>query len=407
MTLSSPYPMPAGLSPIPEEQLDLRPDAQVDHDLLHPRPVSDEKNVWLFWDTGFAQMHGYAQRNVRTWHRRFSRQGWVVRVLDRVPGSPLNVENFLDVADPTVFPRAFRDGTLAGAYGAQHTSDLVRWPLLLRHGGVYVDVGLMPIGDLDRLWSETVGDPASPLEVLTFAMDGRHLTNYFLASGRDNALFLRCHRLLLELWAADGGKTTTDGMRDSPLLRDIPQLRTTTGFEEGGRTYSPAEVSDMLADYIIQGQAALLVMGLVDDEDGWDGPRYVREHVWASEYMESSQLVNQLTAWNGAKAFELMSLPVPREGEAESPEQQQAREIVEGCLQRSFAFKLAHGIIIRVLGPTLGSLWRANEGSDDVPGTYAHWLRYGMLHWRQKSLPERCGFNLDEPFKRGPLLRDA
>ncbi|KAK8066288.1 hypothetical protein PG997_013035 [Apiospora hydei] len=398
MTQPSPYPIPAGLTPIPEEQLDLRPDSEVDHDLLHPRPVSDEKNIWLFWDTGFAQMHGYAQRNVRTWHRRFSRQGWVVRVLDRLPDSPLNVANFLDVTDPAVFPRAFRDGTLAGRYGAQHTSDLVRWPLLLRYGGVYADVGLMPIGDLDWLWRETVGNESSPLEVVTFTMNGRDLTNYFLASGRDNPLFLRCHQLLLALWAADGGKTTTDGMCNSPLLRGVPKMARTLSFEEDGRVYGPDEVSDLLSDYIVQGQAAALVMGLVDDEGGWDGPRYVREHVWASDYMEASQLVNELTAWDGPKAFALMSLPLPREGkgeEAESEEQRQAREI------------LAHGLILRVLGPTLGSLWRANEGSDDVPGTYAHWLRYGMLHWRQESLPKRWEFEVVEPFKRGPLLREA
>ncbi|KAK8034321.1 hypothetical protein PG993_009316 [Apiospora rasikravindrae] len=402
-----PIPSRRGFPPIPEEQLDLRPDSEVDHDLLHPRPVSDEKNIWLFWDSGFAQMHGYAQRNVRTWHRRFSRQGWVVRVLDRLPDSPLNVANFLDVTDPAVFPRAFRDGTLAGTYGAQHTSDLVRWPLLLRYGGVYADVGLMPIGDLDRLWRETVGDGSSPLEVLTFTMDGRDLTNYFLASGRDNALFLRCHKLLLELWAADGGKTTTDGMCNSPLLRGVPKMARTLSFEEDGRVYGPDEVTELLSDYIIQGQAATLVMGLVDDEDGWDGPRYVREHVWASDYMEASQLVNQFTAWDATKTFELMSLTVPREGETESDGQRQAREIVEGCLQRSFAFKLAHGLILRVLGPTLGSLWRANKGSDDVPGTYAHWLRYGMLHWRQENLPKRWEFEVVEPLKRGPLLREA
>ncbi|KAK8100990.1 uncharacterized protein PG998_007605 [Apiospora kogelbergensis] len=404
-----PYPVPEGLHTIPEDQLDLRPDAEVDYDLLHPAPVADEKNIWLFWDGGFAQMHGYAQRNVRTWHRRFSRQGWAVRVLDRVAGSPLNVGEYLDVTDPTVFPRAFRDGTLAGSYGAQHTSDLVRWPLLLRHGGVYVDVGLMPIGDLDRLWRETVGDAASPFEVLTFTMDGRDLTNYFLASGRSNPLFLRCHKLLLELWSADGGKTTTDGMCNSPLLKDIPKMVRSVSFEEDGRVYGPDEVSVMLSDYIIQGQAATLVMGLLDEEDedgGWDGPRYVREHVWASDYMEASQLINVLTAWDGPKAFELMSLTLPRDGEAESDGQRQAREIVEGCLQRSFAFKLAHGLILRVLGPTLGSLWRANPGSDHVPGTYAHWLRYGMLHWRQESLPTRWDFAVVEPWKRGPLLRE-
>ncbi|KAK8030723.1 hypothetical protein PG990_000457 [Apiospora arundinis] len=419
MTQFPPYPVPAGLHTIPEDQLDLRPDSEVDHDLLHPKPVSDEKNVWLFWDGGYAQMHDYTKRNVRTWHRRFSRQGWAVRVLDRVPGSPLNVAEYLDVADPAMFPLAFRDGTLAGRYGAQHTSDLVRWPLLLRHGGVYVDVGLMPIGDLDRLWRETVGDAASPFEVLTFTMNGRDLTNYFLASGRNNPLFLRCHKLLMELWAADGGKTTTDGMCHSPLLKDIPKMGRDITFEKDGRVYGPEEVSVLLSDYIIQGQAATLVMGLVDVEDkdgnestngdggGWDGPRYVREHVWASDYMEASQLINVFTTWNGPKAFELMSLKVPRDGETESDEQRQAREIVEGCLQRSFTFKLAHGLILQVVGPTLGSLWRANQGSDDVPGTYAHWLRYGMLHWRQESLPRRWIFGIVEPWKRGPLLREA
>ena len=123
----------------------------------------------------------------------------------------------------------------------------------------------------------------------------------------------------------------------------------------------------MLTDYIIQGQAMAMVMGLVDDEDGWDGPRYVAEHVYAIEYMEGSQLINSFTDWDGRRAFELMSLHLPKGGEEESEEQKKAREIVEGCLQRSFGFKLATGLILRVLGPTLSSLWRENPGSDDVP----------------------------------------
>ena len=43
-------------------------------------------------------------------------------------------------------------------------------------------------------------------------------------------------------------------------------------------------------------------------------------------------------------------------------------------MQRSFGFKLAHGLILRVFEDTLGSLWRKNEGLDGVQGTYAHWL---------------------------------
>ena len=93
----------------------------------------------------------------------------------------------------------------------------------------------------------------------------------------------------------------------------------------------------MLTDYIAQGQAMTMVMGLIDDEDNWNGPKFVAEHVYAIDYMVGSQLINEITGWDGRKAFELMSLSLPREGETESPEQRQAREIVESCLQRVLA----------------------------------------------------------------------
>jgi hypothetical protein len=88
-------------------------------------------------------------------------------VINRLPDSPLNVANFLDISDPETFPRAFVDGTIGGEYAPQHTSDLVRWPLLLKYGGVYADVGLMQIGDLDALWNSTIGNPDSRFEVLS------------------------------------------------------------------------------------------------------------------------------------------------------------------------------------------------------------------------------------------------
>jgi len=124
-----------------------------------------------------------------------------------------------------------------------------------------------------------------------------------------------------------------------------------------------------------------MVMGLVDEEDGWDGPKYAAEHVYGIEYMVGSQLINDMTGWSGQKAFDLMSLSLPKEGEAESAKQKEAREVVEACLQRRFGCKLAHGLILRVFGDTLGTLWRKHEGSDDVPGTYAHWLRHGSVYW--------------------------
>lgn len=404
------YPIPDGVHAIPDHLLDLRSDAEIDHALMNPKPISCEKNVWFFWHSGFENMHPYTKRNIRAWHRRFSKHGWTIRVLDRAPSSQLNVANFLDINDPETFPRSFVDGTIGGDYAPQHTSDLVRWPLLLKYGGVYADVGLMQIGDLDRLWEATVGDPASPFEILSYNAGGvevRDLTNYFLASRRNNPLFARCHRLLLALWAADGGKSSTEGMHTSPLLKGTPLMmaNSSISFEENGRYYGPEEVSKMLSDYIVQGQAMTMVCGLVDEEDGWNGPEYVAKYVYAIEYMVGSQLINEFTNWDGKRAFELMSLSLPKEGEAESADQREARQIVQACLQKSFGFKLAHGLILRVLGDTLGSLWRKHEGSDDVPGTYAHWLRYGIAYWNQNELPARLEFQVIEPFKRGPLLR--
>ncbi|KAK6605561.1 capsule polysaccharide biosynthesis [Botrytis cinerea] len=373
-SVSDLYTRPEGVHAIPKESLDLRPDSEIDYDLLHPKSISSEKNIWFFWHSGFPNMHHYTQRNVRAWHRRFSKQGWTVRVIDRQRSSPLNVANFLDISDLGTFPSAFID---------------VRFPLLLKYGGVYADVGMMQIGDLDRMWRETIDNDASPFELLSYnagTVDERCLTNYFLASKRSNPMLERSHKLLLALWAADG----VDGGSFT--------------IEEDGKIISAEECSKLLTDYIIQGQAMTMVLGLVDENDNWDGPRYSAEHVYAIEYMEGSQLINELTAWDGPKAFALMSLSIPRNGEAESPEQTQAREIVEACLKRSFGFKLAHGLILRVLGETLGSLWRKHDGSDIVPGTYADWLRHGMIYWTQDGLPSRMEFQIMEPIKRGSLL---
>lgn len=398
------YPRPEGLQTLSAEQIDQRSDGEIDFDIQHPKPtISDDKNIWFFWHSGYEDMHPYTKRNIRAWHRRFARQGWVIRVLNLCPGSELNVANYLNVNDPETFPPAFTEGTIAGHHAAQHTSDLVRFPLLVKYGGIYADVGLIMIGDLDRLWHTTVANPESPREVISFRFDSVCLTNYFLGSRRNNPFFQRCHQLFLKLWE---GKNSTEGMCKSPLLKGVPMLQAPKGYEDEGRIISIEEATEILTDYIIQGQVISLVMGLVDVEGGWNGPEYSAKHIYAMDYMVGSQLINDMTGWDGPKAFELMSLPLPSNGEEESEDQRKAREIVEACLTKSFAFKLAHGLILKVLGDTLGSLWRRHEGSDDVPHTYAHWLRSGILKWVQSELPPAKEFEPFEPFKKGLLLEE-
>ncbi|KAK4053074.1 hypothetical protein OIV83_001809 [Microbotryomycetes sp. JL201] len=406
----SKYPMPEGLYAIPEELLDLRTDDEVDDDVLHPKPVTSDKNVWFFWHSGYVNAYPYAKRVVRSWHRRFSRLGWSIRVLDNEPGSTLNISHWIDTSNPDTVPQAFRDGTLDGAQARQHISDLVRFPLLLKYGGIWADIGFIQIGDLDRLWNETIGNSESPIEIISYdsgdpAVLG--LTNYFMAAKRDNPFFLRCHKLLLALWASDGGKTNTTGMHLHPLVKHVPLMQRKITFEENGRHYSAAEVDAMLSDYIIQGQAISMVMGLVDKDDDWDGPAYIKNHIYTIAFLEGAQLINELTTWNGPRQFELMSLRMPERDEAETLDQAQARDIVEQVLRRSFGFKLATGIILRILGPTLGSLWRDNGDSDVAEGTYAAWFRHATTYWTQKKLPARTTMVVDGPYKVGPLLAET
>jgi hypothetical protein len=61
-------------------------------------------------------------------------------------------------------------------------------------------------------------------------------------------------------------------------------------------------------------------------------------------------------------------------------------------------------MIQKVFGNTLGTFWRLHEGSDNVPGTYAHWVRYATEHWEQDALPSPIEIPIGDAFRSGPLL---
>ena len=84
-------------------------------------------------------------------------------------------------------------------------------------------------------------------------------------------------------------------MHSSPLLKGVPLIWDSFTIEKEGRTIGPEEVSRILADYVVQAQAMDLVMGLVDEEGDWDGPKYVAEHVYSIEHLVGSQLIDDMT----------------------------------------------------------------------------------------------------------------
>lgn len=80
----------------------------------------------------------------------------------------------------------------------------------------------------------------------------------------------------MKLWE---GKTCTEGMWRNALLKGVPLTECSASVEENGVTIGPESLSRILTNYIIQGQVISMVMGLVDAEEGWNGPQYVANHI--------------------------------------------------------------------------------------------------------------------------------
>lgn len=405
VSLGHQYLCPPGCRPIHETDLDLRSISAIEQAIQSPLPLTNDKNIWFFWHSGYSSLPQYLVRNIHAYHRRLAPHGWVIRVVNADPSSPCYIGQYLDVKDPTLFPSAFRENNIQGKYALQHYSDLVRFPLLWKYGGVYADVGFLQIGDLNEMWDATIADENNPYQIISYCSPGKlELMNYFIAASKENECVKRCHELFLKLWE---GRTSTEGLWNHPLLAGVPLLGEGLAFDdrETGRRIEGLEMQIMLTDYIIQAQVISAVLGCVDEEEKWNGPEYFAKRVYSIDFEIGSQLINTYTKWDGRVAWELLKLQLPSDGEIESDDHQRAREIVEGCLERSFGFKLAHGLILRVMGPTLGSLWRDFPGSDDVEGTYAAWLRYGMVHWKQCTLPLPINGEAIKPSKIGSLLR--
>ncbi|KAJ4376091.1 hypothetical protein N0V83_001372 [Neocucurbitaria cava] len=345
-------------------------------------------------------------RNVLAWYRRFSPLGWTIYVLDVVPNSPLNVSNFIDTASPSVVPAAFTHKTLDGHYAAQHTSDLIRYPFLLKYGGVYLDVGILQFGDLDWLWTKHITNPESSFDFAGFTMGDPpdlQIVNFALMSGANNPLVRRAHHIVLKVWE---GKTNTTGAHKHPLVSHVPLMRVPQEVVVDHEGHGKMVINDeVMTDYAVQIQCMGSAQGWLDEEDNWDGPKYVREKCWLLSMMTGAFPHEQMTNWSGQRQFDLLKLPIPKTGEKESEDQALARQIVEKLVADSWCLKLGHGFSAKLFGgDTLGMLWRKHDGSDCEDETYAGWLRWAEINCRQQHVIGPMKVPVYEPTMRGKLL---
>ncbi|KAI4713784.1 hypothetical protein J4E89_001231 [Alternaria sp. Ai002NY15] len=401
------YPFISGTSKIPSKVLEpISTEGPLPEELLSPKPpLVNSKSIFAFWHSGIRTIPPVLLRNVLAWYRRFSPLGWTIYVLDNVPNSALNVGNYIDTKSSSTVPAAFTDGTLDGQYAAQHTSDLIRYPLLLKYGGVYLDVGILQFGDLNRLWTEHITNPDSPYDFAGFTLgaDEPQIVNFSLMCRAENPLVQRAHHILLQVWE---GKTNTIGAHAHPMVSHVPLMRVPQEVvvEEEGQEKMVIN-DEAMTDYAIQIQCMGSAQGWVDEEDGWDGPKYVREKCWLLSMMDGAFAHEQMTGWSGQRQFDLLSLRLPKESEIETDDQALARRIVEKVVADSWCLKLGHGFSAKLFGgDTLGMLWRKHRGSDCANRTYAGWLRWAEVDYCRDSDVVPMKVPMYEPTRKAKLL---
>lgn len=191
---------------------DTRSDEEILKQLSQPQPVVSEKNIWAFWHSGVSGMHPWNKRNVCSWVRMHP--DWAVRILSN---DKTQAEYSLNYISPDLLPEAYVKGLVeddVSLFGP-HSSDFLRTATLYQHGGVFVDVGIMLVRDVDRICWDKLSDPSTPYEFAVPSMFGTTTANHFSASRKGDPLIHRWNILFNELWK---GRTSSIGVTSHPLL---------------------------------------------------------------------------------------------------------------------------------------------------------------------------------------------
>lgn len=366
--------IPAGLKLIPADKLDSRSDEEIATWLQQRHPVTSEKNIWAFWDSGYSKMAPWVQRNVISWVRRLGSE-WTVHMLDHVPGSETNVVNYIE---DSLLPEVFKNYSMDGIYKGTHESDLIRLPLLWQHGGIWMDAGTFLFRHVEDICWKQIEDPESPHEIAAFLMHGV-MINGFIACKKGNTFIKRWHDIFLKMW--ESGVTNTTNFHKHPLVNHLPIWESP----------SPVVSREHLADYVAHFLCLDRLRKLVDTKDGFNGAEYFAKRIFFTDALKEVYLLQVSLEWSGQRQYDLMALPRTGDGAVKDERWQQAEDHINTLVANSSVMKLSHGPAGMWGGPTLAHLWDMGENADAdiVPGSFGEYLRYASVHYDQtrKVLP--------------------
>ncbi|KAI0390733.1 capsular polysaccharide synthesis protein-domain-containing protein [Xylariaceae sp. FL0594] len=391
---------PAGLKPIHPSKLDLRSDDEIAAWLQEPHPVVSDKNVWAFWHAGYAGMAPWVRRNIINWVRRLGPE-WTVHLLDKVAGSRTNVNHYVE---SSYFPDAFNNDTMDGPTVGAHSGDLVRLPLLWKYGGVWMDAGTFLFRHVEDICWKEIDDPASPFEMAGFIIEVRPgvdcMQNGFIAAKRGNPFIKRWHDIYVTLWE---GKTNAQGFHKHPLLRHLPLVSPPV---ERLNCPEMNVMMETLTDYLGAFMCFERLRKLIDPADGFNGPEYYSTRMLLFPAMQETYYFQQQTKWSGTRQFELLTAKRTGEGAVKDETWRAADAFVTDALANTSTMKLSHGPP-GCLDSFLADLWDSPEHQekDNVPDTFAAYLRYGSVHFDQtrEMKPVKMGWPTEEVLTCGVL----
>ena len=170
-------------------------------------------------------------------------------------------------------------------------------------------------------------------------------------------------------------------MIDDPLMKFVKYEK----MPDTGPKWQWNIPLDRFLEYLTQSACWARLCMLEDAGDGFNAAEYWTKKVLCMEYTKEALPCEEMLGYadTGEKQLRLLSLPVDAPEDVKASEDyQMAYRLVWEMLSDFSIQKLGHGKNI-IDDVQLAVLWREHPGMDREPGTFAHLLRYGSVHFRQ------------------------
>ncbi|KAF4782639.1 capsule polysaccharide biosynthesis protein [Colletotrichum scovillei] len=376
------------------EPLDSRSDQEILKSLKSPLPVTSEKNIWAFWDSGLDNLPSWGQRNIINW-ARLCGPDWVIRVLDDVPDSPNNALNWVKEDQ---LPQAYIAHKMDGprVRTGPHSADFLRGICLYQYGGAWVDVGTILVRSIDDLCWKKLEDPNSPYQVSAPWMYSNVVANHFIASRKSDMFIKHWHDVFMEIWK---GRNSSDGIFENPLV-SFAQDMNADAVEARNFKWNWSAPLPKVLEYIAQIVCWIRVAAVKEPNGGFDGVDYFDKKILLHDSLYEDWPAEAIIGWNGEDLFDLFSVRL--DADPESEEYKKAYNVVWTILTASTMQKVTHAAGMTATN-ALGTLWdmKENENRDREPGTFAELLRYGSVHFEQNReieyiTPPKADFVLEK-----------